>query len=290
MEIIKTSQPLNDTARNKLLYNANVIIFEQLPAILEINAYLDRLVLNIFRDLPKDFIFDEPDNKQHNSTFNIKIGELQKHFSEDSRFSVLFRLALKQTGMDIECNYADSLFLRCVPPLLKNNLYRGKISHHRDTWGSNIQQQINWWSSLCPVTEENTLVFYPEYWEKPIENSTSEWSYSAFCEARAFAKRHGISHIDYPYAPEATQTIFCGNPVSIISNPGDLVCFSSAHLHASTEKPRGYCRFSIELRTFAEADAYLNIPPENVDNANFEPRYDWFKRLSDKEKYYIKQI
>lgn len=275
MEIIKASQPLSDAARNHLLYNGNVLIFEQLPAILELNAYLDRLVQSIFGEIIGDL------------AFNVQIEQLQKRFSEESRFTALFISALKQAGMDTDSNYADALFLRCVPPLLKNNMYRGRIAPHRDTWGSNIQQQINWWSSLCPTTEENTLVFYPEYWGKPIENSTSEWSYSAFCKARAFAKQQGISHIDYPYAPEATQTILCDNPVSIITNPGDLVCFSSAHLHASTEKPRGYCRFSVELRTFAEADAYLT-PPENIDNANLQPRYDWFKRLSDKEKYHIK--
>jgi hypothetical protein len=288
MEIIKSSQPLSDKSRNHLLYNGDVIIFEQLPAILELNASLDRIVQNTFGEITKDFVFGEPISKQFGAAFNTRIEQLQKCFSEEPRFTALFRSALKQTGMDIECNYADALFLRCVPPLLKNNMYRGRIAHHRDTWGSNIQQQINWWSSLCSTTEENTLVFYPEYWGKPIENSTSEWSYSAFCEARVFAKQQGILHIDYPYAPEATRPILCDNPVSIITNPGDLVCFSSAHLHASTEKPRGYCRFSIELRTFAEVDAYLNTPPENVDNANLEPRYDWFKRLSDKEKYNIK--
>ncbi|WP_293264996.1 hypothetical protein [Neptunomonas sp.] len=285
MRIVKVSQLLDDRERNYLLYNGDVIIFEKIPAILELNGYLDRLVQDVFGGLSKCSMLNECSSKQDSSVFGVNIERLQNRFRKEPAFADLFRSALKQTGMDIERNYADVLFLRCVAPLLKKNIHRGRIAHHRDTWGSNIQQQVNWWSSLYPTSDENTLVFYPEYWDTPVENSTSEWSYSDFCKARSLAKQKGLSHINYPYAPEVTQSVLSNKSLSIVTSPGDLVCFSSAHLHGSTEAPRGSCRFSIELRTFAERSTDLNIPPKNIDNANGEPRYDWFKRLSDKKKY-----
>ncbi|WP_028469136.1 hypothetical protein [Neptunomonas japonica] len=113
MEIIKSSQLLIDKSRNHLLYNGDVIIFEQLPAILELNA-LDRLVQNTFWEIAKDFVFGEPISKQFSAAFNTQIEQLQKCSSEESKLTALFRSGLKKISMDIERKHHNLFWRSCL--------------------------------------------------------------------------------------------------------------------------------------------------------------------------------
>ena len=47
---------------------------------------------------------------------------------------------------------------------------------HRDTWGSNIMQQLNWWMPLRPLHKNCTLVLYPSFFNVPVQNSSNDWS------------------------------------------------------------------------------------------------------------------
>jgi hypothetical protein len=281
MNIIKSSTSLNDKERNEILFNGDVVIFDNIPAMLELNYHLRALIKDVFEG---SIDFKKADEiKILEFYYNIDI--LQKEFRHNKLYRDLFSLSLKQSGMRIDKNYSDIIFMRSVPPVhTKHNQYRGKIGYHRDTWGSNIQNQINWWSTIFPVNDKNTLVFYPQYWNRAVENSTDHWSYKDFCNARITANKNK-SDINYPYSPSATQIINEENTVSITMNPGDLLCFSSAHLHGSTPEPRGYCRFNVELRTFSDDDLCLNCSPPNIDNKKNIPHYSWFKRISDNKNH-----
>ncbi|MBE9398235.1 hypothetical protein IOQ59_13315 [Pontibacterium sp. N1Y112] len=279
IDIIYTSVPMSDCERNELLYNGSLIVFKQIPGMLEVNCILDRMIRENFGNDPMRVVSKCPD------LFDVNMKNLQKDFRNNRDVLPFFKLALGQSGMDLGGNYADSLFLRCVPPIPNvTNLTRGKIGVHRDTWGSNIQQQINWWSSVYSLTEANTIVFYPKYWQTPVSNDTDNWSYEAFCAARTTAMLSDRpSCIEYPYAPSATQELQSSDAVSVVVNPGDILCFSSAHLHASTPDPEKYSRFNIELRSFTGRDVRdeNDSEPRNIDNAQVDPKYEWFKCLRD---------
>jgi len=220
MEIIQSALPLNDRARNEILFRGDLIVFTQIPALLELQGLLDQLIQQTLGDR-----FEAID--VHSKDFSALMTELQRRFNVMPQARDLFAQALEQSGMDVTCNFADKLFLRCVPPTEKSKAqYRGSIGYHRDTWGSNIQHQINWWTPLYPITEENTLVFYPDYWDVPVANTTAEWSFEAFREARLLATSQSAdAQINYPYAPEATEVINTINGVPILIKPGDLLCF-----------------------------------------------------------------
>ena len=48
-----------------------------------------------------------------------------------------------------------------VAPAENNLPYReaSRINIHRDTWGTNLYQQINWWAPVSNVEEKNTMIF-----------------------------------------------------------------------------------------------------------------------------------
>lgn len=283
MNIIRTSQPLDDRERNAYLFAGDLIVFTQVPAMAELQRALDRLIQARCGDRSSlsDLFRSDP------LAFNTVMAVLQPAFYQAPHMISLFKQALAQSGMNPERNYADKLFLRCVPPTPDaNSQFRGSIGHHRDTWGSNIPHQINWWSPVYPISNANTLTFYPAHWAKPVANTTASWCFDAFRTARQQAQAISAdAKIDYPYAPQATEQIPSNDGVNIIIEPGELLCFSSVHLHGSSPEPRSGFRFNLEMRSFGEDDMCLDTPPENVDNARSQPNYHWFNRISDNAKY-----
>ena len=43
---------------------------------------------------------------------------------------------------------------------------------HRDTWFSAPQQQLNWWLPVYEIESENSMAFHPQYFDRPIRNSS----------------------------------------------------------------------------------------------------------------------
>ena len=63
--------------------------------------------------------------------------------------------------------------------------------------------------------------------------------------------------------------------------PGDVLCFSGAHLHAGTPNSTGVARFSIEARTVDAGDAAAKRGAPNVDGAAPRIASDWFRHVLD---------
>lgn len=282
MQIVRSAKPISDIDRDKILFRGGLVVFNQISALEELQFLLDQVIQDTL-----DGCFVGSGSKMA-FDFNAKMVWLQQRFKAMPQARALFIRALEQSGMDLEHNLADTLFLRCVPPTEKSKAqFRGSIGYHRDTWGSNIQEQINWWTPLYPLSEENTLMFYPDFWEQPVANTTDEWSMDAFRAARRVARsKSADAQIDYPYAPQAKGAIDLQKAVPILINPGDLLCFSSAHLHSSSPEPRSGFRFNLEMRSVCSVHngsgtrcAGGPVPPINIDNAQCTPHYHWFKPL-----------
>ena len=63
--------------------------------------------------------------------------------------------------------------------------------------------------------------------------------------------------------------------------PGDLLCFSGAHLHAGVPNHTGVARFSIETRTVDADDVAAGRGAPNVDGAAPRVAREWFRRVAD---------
>jgi len=67
----------------------------------------------------------------------------------------------------------------------------------------------------------------------------------------------------------------------VMLEPGDLLCFASAHLHASVQNTTDRTRFSVEMRTVNINEVLAGYGAPNVDNDGLRPMYNWFRRISD---------
>tara|TARA_B100000965_G_scaffold284331_1_gene242275 strand:+ start:595 stop:1425 length:831 start_codon:yes stop_codon:yes gene_type:complete len=176
-------------------------------------------------------------------------------------FKNLFKNFLSEINFFNENSYWDQFRVRIAPAQNKFG-YReaSRIGTHRDTWGTNIHQQINWWAPISSINENNTMIFYPEYFSKAVKNNTSSWNLNTYLEHR---KRGDFS---YPSAPQLLEDLPKDTKViPVIIEPGEILCFSGCHLHSSSKDKSEKTRFSYEIRTICQEDLDYERQAPNTD-------------------------
>ena len=173
----------------------------------------------------------------------------------------LFKSFLTDIGFNQGKTYWDKFVVRIAPASEKfKPRENSRIGIHRDTWGTNIHQQINWWAPINDLDVKNTLIFYPDYFSKKVRNSTASWDLNVYLEKR---KQNDYS---YPSAPELLESLATDIKILPITiEPGEILCFSGSHLHSSTKEKSLKTRFSYEIRTVCMDDIESNIQAPNID-------------------------
>src|SRR3712207_5975308 len=96
---------------------------------------------------------------------------------------------------------------------------------HRDTWYSAPFCQINWWLPIWDIEERNCLAFHPDYFDKPVENSSEIYNYYEWnAKNRAGAAQHVKS--DTREQPKLKQSID-RRDIRILVPPGGMILFSA---------------------------------------------------------------
>ena len=181
-------------------------------------------------------------------------------------------------GVDPARTYWDSPYLRVLPPAdPEAERQIGHIGLHRDTWSSNIPQQTNWWMTVHPLAAERTIAFFPAYWSRAIANTSADWDLD---EIRA-RRRAGESDEEVPIVPEPTEPVDTSSELRIVIEPGDLLCFSGAHLHGSVPNTSDHARISVELRTVNRDDIDARRGAPAIDGRAPRVPLHWFQSMSD---------
>jgi hypothetical protein len=231
------------------------------PPLLEAARSIDRVVAAV----P-----DPPDE--------AAIDEVQREVRTDARIKELFRAALEHVGVDPARSYWDSIYLRLVPPIEPSAERQvGRIGFHRDTWSSNVLQQTNWWATIRPLSADRTIAFYPAYWSRPIANTSADWDLD---EIRAL-RRSGKRDEDIAIVPEPSEPVDTSSELRIVVEPGDLLCFSGAHLHATVPNVSDQTRVSVELRTVSLDDLAQGRGAPDVDGRAPKVPLEWFRSMED---------
>jgi hypothetical protein len=204
------------------------------------------------------------------------IDQLQGEVPRDPEVKRLLGAALVDAGVDAERSYWDSVFLRIVPPA-RGERQIGRIGFHRDTWSSNVLQQTNWWLPIRPLASDRTIAFYPTYWSRPIENNSAGWDLDEIRRRR----RSGERDEDIPIVPEPTEPVDTDSELRMVIEPGDLLCFSGAHLHASVPNVTAETRVSVELRTVNVDDLARDRGAPDLDGRAPLVPLEWFRSMAD---------
>ena len=182
-------------------------------------------------------------------------------------------------GVELRRTCWDWLHLRVLPHGEgKAGRRTARLGIHRDTWSSNVYAQTNWWAPIYPLTPGRTIAFYPGYWSRPVENTSGDWDLE---EIRAQQRGQVTPGKPVPVVPEPTEPVDPVSELRVVVEPGDLLCFSGAHLHAGTPNTTGVARFSVEVRTVDAHDAADGRGAPNVDGSAPRIAADWFRHVVD---------
>jgi hypothetical protein len=252
------SGPLDDERRSELVFRGDLLVFKGVPPLLEVARLLEGL--------------------SGDTTDVAAIDELKGRVRGEPQVKRLLRAALEHVGVEPGRTYWDSVSLRVVLPVQGDSERQiGRIGFHRDTWGSNVLQQTNWWTTIRPLSADRTIAFYPAYWSRAIENTSADWDLDAIRERR----RKGERDEDIPIVPEPTEPVDMESELRMVIEPGDLLCFSGAHLHASVPNVSGETRCSVELRTVSIDDIRGNRGAPDLDGRAPMVPLEWFRSMVD---------
>jgi hypothetical protein len=262
------SGALEDEARREAIYGGDLIVFEKVPPMVELCAHADALIREALDT-------DDPVRAQFGlgrDEYLSRVEALQRRFRGDETAKELFLAALGHVGVDLRRTFWDWLYLRVSP---HGDEHAGRrtagLGFHRDTWSSNVYAQTNWWATIYPITAGRTVAFYPAYWEEPLKNTSRGWDLEEIRAGRS----------DVPVVPGPTETVNLASELRPVIEPGDLLLFSGAHLHASVPNTTGVSRFSIEVRTVDAGDAADGRGAPNVDGEAPRMASGWFRHVED---------
>lgn len=154
------------------------------------------------------------------------------------------------------------------------------IRFHRDTWGTNLYAQVNWWAPVYPITAGRTVALYPTLWSKPVANSSADFDIGAVISSHRQTNRSE----PIEYIPHLTESISGEPAVPIVIDPGTIIAFSSAQAHAGVPNHTGVTRISLETRTIWIEDHLSGRGAPNIDGHAPFMSPGLFRRLSDGAK------
>jgi hypothetical protein len=251
--------PLGDERRSEALFGGDVLIFKDVAPLRRFSTRVGELVTAAFGDAPQDAQFElSPED------FAARAKDVVDRCRRHPAALQDFRDALRHVGVDLDRTYWDWLHLRIQPH--EDFTEGGSLGYHRDTWSSNIDAQANWWSPVLPITRERTIALYPAYWSRPLPNTSASWDLQRIR--------------DMPLVPRPCEPVDTDSELRIVIEPGDLLCFSGAHLHASVPNTSRATRFSVEVRTVAAGDVQAGRGAPNVDGEAPSVAWRWFRGIT----------
>jgi hypothetical protein len=211
------------------------------------------------------------------------LAELKPTFIHHPRAKKLIGELLSECGCDLDRTYFDVPRLRTMAhgEYLKAGLAY-QFHPHRDTWFSAPQQQLNWWLPVYEVESENTMAFHPQYFDRPVPNSSSGYDYEEWSKTgRQQAAKQVKKETRKQPAPDGPLEL--EPDVRVVTPPGGTLVFSAAQLHSTVPNTTSRTRFSIDFRTVNLDDLVDGVAAPNLDSDCRGTTLGDFVRASDLE-------
>ena len=129
---------------------------------------------------------------------------------------------------------------------------------------------------------KNSMAIFSDYWMKPTHNTSNTYDLPTVIH-RNRDKASGIMRAA-DVVPQLIQPIDPAAGEAVLIEPGDLVAFSGAHLHASIPNTSRHTRISLETRSVLIEDFINERGARNIDGASRWMAPGWFARLSDSKR------
>lgn len=137
---------------------------------------------------------------------------------------------------------------------------------HRDTWYANPLAQINFWLPLYEVAADQGFSIYPDYFLRPVKNSSAQFDYAEFMKYVGWQNHRAAAAPTFQAVyPTATEPFDPSQACRFAMRAGELLIFSAAQLHQTFPNLSGETRFSVDFRVVHRADHQAGRGAVNVD-------------------------
>ncbi len=251
--------------RKKIIVNGERFILPPIPESLSLVNKIQRLIRLEFEieNIRCIHLHADPDH------FFKKIGFLRrKIYLDDSYHAMTFEL-FEALGFKKNNIAFDPFRLRAITPFGYLNPAAAPIYYpHRDTWYAHPQSLMVLWIPLHDVEEEETFVFYPDYFDKPVANNSEVFDYDQWVKDGPELKigwQNPNSGTTAIY-PRSDVHFHGGNASGFSCNKASQLLFSGSHYHKTLPLKNDKTRFSIDVRFVHLDDIHQKIEAPNADN------------------------
>jgi hypothetical protein len=261
MSVIHYDSPDSDDLRRNGLYRGEFYVFSPQSSVAQFCEFARGLIEEYFYPLDPLKLHENLTVEKCVETLN----NLKPHFIHHPRSKTLIQGILSEMGCDLEKTYFDVPRLRTAFPgdYLKSGIAYA-FHPHRDTWYSAPMCQLNWWTPVFEITGENCMAFHPQYFSRPIRNSSNSYTYQEWNRSNRFSAAQHVK-ADTRVQPSSEEDL-CINPdLRIVTPVGGTILFSGAQLHSTVPNTTNSVRFSIDFRTVHEDDVWARRGAVNVD-------------------------
>ena len=274
-----SAPPPDIDALHDALFAGAIVRFGALPAMRDLMMFAQAFARERLAPHDPEHIHEALDRQALAETLSA----VQRASTNPPEAKQLWRAMFEAIGFDPDMTGRDRLMLRFQPPIpADGEAHRARstatVGFHRDSWGTNLPAQVNWWAPVWPITAGRTFAFLPELFDKPLANDSADFDLS---EVMGF-NRSARPEADRPrMAPRPVEEIdpALGQPVVIA--PGEIIAFSAQHAHVGVPNHTDRTRISLETRTLRFADVAAGRGAPNVDGRALWVAYGLFRRLSD---------
>jgi hypothetical protein len=264
MDSVYFDPQFTDDERRQKLFEGQLVVLSPKKSTLDFCEFARGLIEEAFAP-------HAPETAQ----FNVPVTEfadvlqvLKPKFIHHPESKRLLRGVLEDYGCDIRKTYYEVPKLRSST---SDDYLTTGIAYawhpHRDTWTAALPAQINWWIPIYELKSDNALTFYPQYWDRPIKNSSAGYNYYTWNQQHRGTHVSQYLKSDPRPVPRATEPLQLKPEVRLICPVGGIILFSAAHLHASVPNTSGVTRFSFDYRTVHLDDIAAKRGAPNIDSA-----------------------
>lgn len=259
------------------IYDGAVVRFADWPAMQEIVDFVDGIIAERYALGP----IIEAHLKLDRPRLIDLLDGLQRDFSGSKEAARLWRRLFESVGLDSEVTMRDRLVLRFQLPVdaagVTTSGVGAPIGFHRDTWGTNLYAQVNWWAPVYPLAPNRSLAIFPHLWDRVVPNNSAEFDLiDAMQKMRSAIQIRAEDVLPQPVLP-----VDPGTGVPVLIRPGTVIAFSAQHAHGGLPNRSQLIRVSLEARTLLIADQVAGRGAHNVDGWARWSSPGMFRRVSD---------
>ena len=277
---IDLENPLPLRAFHDRIYAGEMFCFRQIPEMLAIVSASQSHAESCLAPLTPTLAHNDLSREALIDTF----GAYRRGYHKNKEIQALWAQFFEAIGLNLENTASDRTLARVQVPFERSpdhnsDLVTAPLAFHRDTWGSNVYAQVNWWAPIYPITAERTMQMFPDLWDRPLKNTSKSFDLLNVVEEQRKSGRRQKTPDDH--IPHLAEDDLESKPLPVVIEPGDIMAFSGAHAHGSVPNTTDFTRLSLETRTVAIDDLRAGRGAPNLDGHAKWMAPGWFSRMSD---------